>query len=277
MRYLIIPDVHQKLEKLERVFKKVSKFNRLVSLGDWFDNFHDTPEDSARTATRILDLYEKLGDNFIWLLGNHDVPYVFPETYYLLRCSGNTTAKLDAIQKVFEGKLDTRKVKLAYRIKYAKKKDIVLSHAGVSKHHFATINGNLSSKRVLTMCDEAIDRLCAREDNPMVGGYEPILMAGRARMGRLPVGGITWQDWNMEFNPHPQISQIVGHTPTRNPQVMNGSGSTIAPDEGTLETGLVYNLAPGVSYNFNIDTHLNHYMIIENGKITIYTNYDPID
>lgn len=277
MKYLVIPDVHQKLDKLERVFKKVQKFDKLVSLGDWFDNFHDTPEDSMRTAMRILDLYEELGDNFVWLLGNHDVPYVFPETYDLLRCSGNTAVKLATIQKVFEDKLDKRKVKLAYRIKHTKKKDIILSHAGVSRYHFATIDGNLSSKRVLTMCDEALDRLCAREDDPMIGGYELMLMAGKARMGSLPVGGITWQDWNLEFRPHPQISQIVGHTPTRNPQVMNGSGSAIAPDEGTLETGLVYNLAPGVSYNFNIDTHLNHYMIIENGKITIHTNYDPID
>jgi len=274
MKYLVIPDVHQKLDKLERVFKKVQKFDKLISLGDWFDNFHDSPEDSMRTAMYILDLYEELGDNFIWLMGNHDIPYLFPETYDILRCSGNTFDKLTIIQKIFKDRLQRARLMLAYRIKYAKKKDIILSHAGVSRYHFATKSGNISSKRVLDLCHETTGTLFRMEGDPMVEQYLPILKAGRARRGDMPVGGITWQDWNLEFRPHPQISQIVGHTPTQNPQIMDGNGSAIAPDKGTLETGLEYHLAPGVSYNFNIDTHLNHYMIIENGKITIHRNYD---
>ena len=273
MKYLVIPDVHQKLDKVKRIVEN-NKFDKLISLGDWFDNFYDSPEDSMRTAMYILDLYEELGDNFIWLMGNHDIPYLFPETYDRLTCSGNTFDKLIIIQEVFEDKLQRARLRLAYRIKYAKKKDIILSHAGVSRYHFAKHSGNISSKRVLDLCHETMGTLFRMEEDPMVEGYLPILKAGRARRGDMPVGGITWLDWNLEFRPHPQISQIVGHTPTQNPQIMDGNGSAIAPDKGTLETGLEYHLAPGVSYNFNLDTHLNHYMIIENGKITIHRNYD---
>ena len=86
--------------------------------------------------------------------------------------------------------------------------------------------------------------------------------------------GITWQDWYRDFTPIKNISQIVGHTPSQNPQVIDGSRIAIAPDAGSLETGLEYHIAPDISYNFNIDTHLNHYMIIENGKIILHKNYD---
>ena len=274
MKYLIIPDVHQKLVKLERVLDKVQNFNKLVSLGDWFDNFNDTPSDAKKTAEFILYLYDKYGDNFIWLLGNHDVPYVFPEAYKYARCSGVTLDKLEVIQDVFQHNLDTRKLKLAYRIKFRTKKDIILSHAGVSRYHFGM---NVSGKKVVKMCDDAIDALHKLEMLPPIGRIPAILHAGKARGGWQGRGGINWLDWNMEFSPIAVMSQIVGHTPTQNPQIIDAEGNYIAPTEGSLETGLCYHIAPEVSYNINIDTHLNHYMIIENGKITIYTNYDPIN
>lgn len=277
MKYLVIPDVHQKLDKVRRIVEN-NKFDKLISLGDWFDNFYDSPEDSMRTAMYILDLYEELGDNFIWLMGNHDIPYLFPETFDETRCSGTTRAKLKAIQEVFADRLDRKRIRLHYEIKLgARKYPLFLSHAGVSKYHFAhKLTGTVMPGYIRSKCNKVMDMLFEMEDNPMIGGEElSILMAGRARMGSLPTGGIIWQDWNLEFEPLPRVSQIVGHTPTHNPQVIDHAGQAIAPDEGTLETGLSYHIKIGFNYNFNIDTHLNNYVIVENGKtpkITLFRN-----
>ena len=100
MRTLIIPDVHQKLVKLERILEN-NTFDQLISLGDWFDDFYDTPAQAKKTAERIIELYSKYGENFIWLLGNHDIPYLFPGTYDYYACSGNTRDKIKTIQEVF--------------------------------------------------------------------------------------------------------------------------------------------------------------------------------
>jgi hypothetical protein len=243
----------------------------LISLGDWFDNFHDSPKDSMRTAIFILELFEKFKDRFVWLLGNHDLPYIYPEAYDRLRCSGNTVDKLMAIQNIFREHLDRTKLRLMYKIKQGKCKDIALSHAGLSRYHFANKKKNISLAFADSLCAEALQSLAEMEDNPMIG-VSSILEAGMGRGGPLPVGGITWQDWHREFRPFSNISQIVGHTPTHNPIIVDAAFNAIHPSEGALDTGLVYHIAPDVSYNINIDTHLNHFLTIENGKITIYKN-----
>ena len=266
MKYLIISDVHQKLKKVDIIIKN-NKFDRLISLGDWFDNFGDTPKDAEQTAEYILKLYHEYEENFIWILGNHDVPYVFPGSFDYTRCSGVTEAKLKLAAKTFEQNLDTSKLKLAYRIKFKNKKDIILSHAGVSKYHFGL---NVSGKKAIKMCDEALSALHKLEKMPSIGGVPDILQAGRARGGQHIRGGINWQDWNMEFSPIPVMSQIVGHTPLHNPCIIDAEGKGIAPTGGTLETGFYYHMAPEISYNINLDTHLNHYIVIENAKITIH-------
>jgi len=264
MRTLVIPDVHQKLGKLNKILEN-NTFDKLVSLGDWFDNFHDTSIQARKTAERIIELYSIHGDNFTWILGNHDIPYMYPNMFDYYACSGNTREKGRAIQEVFGGSSKPLgyHVELAHVIKVEGCLDIVLSHAGVSEEHFAKpFVDSVSSQSVLERCEQAFR-------NMKLMFQDPILCAGPARGGRETVGGITWLDWYDEFEPVASISQIVGHTPVSHPQIVDELRTRVIPDE-SLPALDRYILKPNKSYNINLDTHLEHYITIENNELLIH-------
>jgi hypothetical protein len=180
-------------------------------------------------------------------------------------CSGNTREKVKAIQEVFSGSSKPLgySVELAHVIKIDGCKDIVLSHAGVSKEHFAKpFSESVSSESVLERCEQAF-----RNINLLF--QDPILCAGPARGGRETVGGITWLDWFGEFEPVTSISQIVGHTPVSHPQVVDELRTRVIPDE-SLPALDRYTLKPDKSYNINLDTHLEHYITIENNELLVH-------
>lgn len=264
MKILIIPDVHQKLHKVEKILEN-NTFDKLISLGDWFDDFYDTPIQAQKTAEYILDLYCRYGENFVWLLGNHDIPYLFPTVYDYYACSGNTREKVKAIQEVFKGSSKPLgySVELAHIIKIDGCKDIVLSHAGVSEQHFAKpFSEEITSEDIIERCAQAFKNI-----NLLL--RDPVLGAGPARGGRETVGGITWLDWRCEFQPIYSISQIVGHSPVNYPQIVDELFTTILPDE-SLPSLNRYMLKPSKSYNINIDTHLENYITLENNELLIH-------
>ena len=84
-----------------------------------------------------------------------------------------------------------------------------------------------------------------------------MLAAGKARKGNADCGGITWCDFNDEFVHIPDISQIFGHTPGAN----------------------VRSVIRGKSENYCLDTHLNDYAIVKNGKVETqrHISYDADD
>jgi hypothetical protein len=238
----------------------------LISLGDWFDDFNDTVEDNANTAKFILQLYKDFGDKFIWLLGNHDLPYVYPEVSNIYWCIGNTAEKAKAITKIFTRSLNKSLLKLAHVIKTKKLKPIVLSHAGVHivqfKQSLYTAGiPDITADEILSRCDRALL-------NCQLGTPDGFLSAGPARYGYAPIGGITWLDWNMEFAPVKGISQIVGHTPNLRPMMTDGEKDTEAI--GELENKTKHVLKANKCYNINLDTHLNHYAVLDNNELTIY-------
>ena len=263
MRILVIPDVHQKLDKLSLILEN-NTFDTLISLGDWFDDFYDTPEHTERTAKYILKLYSQFGENFIWLLGNHDIPYLYPAAYDRYACSGNTREKLKVVGRVLEGSKPLGfSPKLSHVVKIDGCLDFVLSHAGVTEHHFGEpLNKEISSDSVAQRCSIAEERLD-------MGLEDPVLNAGFARGGGERIGGITWADWFYEFGPIRSLSQIVGHTPLKRPEVVDGFSTRIAPDEELASLDR-YIPKPDKSYNINIDTHLENYLTIENNEILIH-------
>lgn len=263
-RYLVIPDVHQKVEVVEKILYK-NTFDTLISLGDWFDDFNDTPEMAIRTAEYLLDLQSRFGDRFVWLLGNHDVPYVYPLLYSSHMCSGVTKEKARAITKVFDGKLDKKSIYLMYIIAQTEI-PIVLSHAGLSPTVFGC---PMTLKIDLLKLKEKCDRLVT---DMQLGIDDPILHAGKARGGRLECGGLIWQDWNMEFSPDIDFHQIVGHTPLELFSVIRHDFSQMIP-ANVEHTFAEYELSkPGL--NFNIDTHLEHYIIVDENKVQVHNTHE---
>lgn len=265
MKYLIIPDVHLKIDRVEKIIA-THEFDVLISLGDWFDDFNDTVEDNRKTAEFILRLYKEYGENFIWLLGNHDIPYVYPEVSRSYWCSGNTPEKAKAIAKVFNRKLNKALLKLSYIVKFKKHKPIVFSHAGI---HVVQFKENLYLAGIPDITTDKISLKCEQVLlNCELGRPDTFLSAGPARYGYAPIGGITWLDWNMEFAPVKGLSQIVGHTPNIRPMMTDGESDVEAIEELSEKTKHV--LEAKKCYNINLDTHLNHYAILDNKELTIY-------
>ena len=261
-RILVIPDVHNRIQEVEKILNRV-EFDLLISLGDWFDSFEDTPDMAERTAEYVLDLTRTLGNKFIWLLGNHDVPYVFPELYIQHNCTGSTVEKAERVGNVLNKRLNRDSVKLAYAVTDRSGLDIVFSHAGVSDYHFANpVSGTVSTKKILEKCDHALMEMWLGRDHEL-------LHAGRSRGGRLSVGGITWQDFYYDFDPLPEISQVFGHSHTEEVAVIGKNWDRIWPSDngdGSVE----FNMLFSETININLDTGLKHYMVIEDERITIY-------
>ena len=96
MRTLIIPDLHHCTDHAEH-WLAAQRHERVVFLGDYFDNYGDDVGDARRTAIWLRDRIEKTDD--IFLLGNHDIPYMFPRDPQLF-CPGFTAAKARGIGEI---------------------------------------------------------------------------------------------------------------------------------------------------------------------------------
>lgn len=215
MRELIVPDVHESIDRLNRILAMAGKVDHTYFLGDWFDTFQPPRvEDTARF------LEENIGDpdkTFIW--GNHDLPYAYPRVRGL-RCSGFDEFKIPIIKHAMD-------LAISHFEFTCMTQGWRLSHAGIhpsfKKGFFKAIrklNGQLA-------------------DNQL----PPLVRAGHCRGGNQRIGGITWLDWNDEFEPIPNLKQIVGHT------------------RG--------NLPRQKGENWCLDTGLHHYAILEDGKVEI--------
>lgn len=229
MKKFIIPDIHNKWKRVE-VHILTKENDGCIYLGDYFDDFNDTVEHAKNTATWLKEQLTNKKD--VFLLGNHDIPYMFPNvTAY--RCSGNTEAKSKAINEILTQE-DWARFKLCHF-----EDNFLFSHAGVHLHTFGRpMDDTVNLETIEMVCQSALA-------SSKFGRPSMQLMAGRSRGGRQDVGGITWLDWDDEFTPIQGINQVVGHTPHAEPicRIFNNS------------------------INFAMDTHLKYFGILENGTI----------
>ena len=261
MRYLILPDVHQKVALAKQIIDN-NQFDVLISLGDWFDDFYDTPADAEATARFILTLRQIYGKNFVWLMGNHDVCYVEKNFRKIEICPGNTGEKFKVVDEVFKDSNIIDSIKLAEIVSFPLQEDIILSHAGISRWHFENPVTGVTWDGVVKRCNAAMDNLKGGID-------DPIFHAGRERGGRLPCGGITWQGWRQEYSPFKEFSQIVGHTPLLKPTLMNFECEDYDPKYKDKKDSQIIKVTNGKTFNLCLDTHLKHYAILEDGTLTI--------
>jgi hypothetical protein len=195
-RTLVIPDIHNAIERAEAIIRAYGQqCDRIVFLGDYFDDFHDTPAVAERVAQW---LYESTRDpKRIHLLGNHDLPYLLPESaieHYW--CSGWSEAKDRVIRSILHD-VSLEQFRVAVEID-----GWLLSHAGYQE---LFLNGRSTAQVVA-------ESACAFE-RATHGQREIVFEAGRARGGEADKGGVTWLDWWREFQPVDGFHQIVGHSP----------------------------------------------------------------
>lgn len=230
MRTLIIPDVHEQIEKLEAIEKElVPLADRVVMLGDFFDSFG--PRHSARIATWLrnhLDEYD-----ICW--GNHDISYAFGGNF---RCSGYDWHTQDAANRLH--KSDWWKLKVFTRVG-----KFLVSHAG------------FHPKTISMATDEAVARAI---DHGFKGIQDPMWGAGASRGGRNLRGGPVWLDWNEEFEAF-DTPQIVGHTFSTEHKVRHkvyNPDKILGPEPPTS-----YCLDTGLNHVMWVDEETNHVEIVE--------------
>lgn len=185
MKTLILPDLHTGYVRAEAIISK-EKYDNIVFLGDYFDSFYDTLEETHQTAEWLK---QSLTDpTRIHLLGNHDLAYMNQN----FMCSGFSEGKLFAIKNT--------KVDLTKLVHYCWVNDWLCTHAGLSNEFFNAYNyEGKSVDRFLK--DITLDK----------EGRQRLYDCSTFRGGRNAFGGIVWCDY-MEFIDIPGIKQIFGHT-----------------------------------------------------------------
>jgi len=191
MRTLIIPDIHLQIERAEH-WLETQDFDHAVFLGDYFDDFQDHVRQTRLTAHWLRERMNKSQD--IFLLGNHDIPYMFPNDPYYA-CSGFSHEKSKAIRKILRPEHWDR-----FRIAYSEQ-GWLMSHAGF--HPFWVKEPTV--QKILKRCEMALRRAKQHMDDPLLG-------AGKERGGTQHLGGPLWMDWQ-SLVPIPGVNQIVGHSP----------------------------------------------------------------
>jgi hypothetical protein len=240
MKTLHISDIHHRTWWIEKLISRENP-DLTIFHGDYFDNFGDSLEDCKTTAIWLKESLSK--EKRIHLLGNHDQAYRWPNNPWCL-CSGFNFQKAEVINNIIT-KMDWEKIKLLYIID-----NWIFSHAGLNRHLFEHPINGIYESYIKSLCDDAVNYA-----NMSLG--HPVLLCGQTRGGREMYGGITWQD-QREFTPLKGWNQIVGHTPQRNGQP---TAYNIKDKDRNI-----------ISRNLFLDTHSQHYAILENNNLTIHEN-----
>lgn len=196
---MIVGDIHTHYPKVDRIMNKYGKTHKFILIGDYFDQFGDTPELNESTAHWLKTKMEEHPD-WVYLKGNHDEIYD-PRTSCM--CSGFSNQKKKAINEVM-------KIEDWDKLKYFHKENgWWFSHAGITKYWFLhPVKNGITEESVQTIIDHAITSQRVGEAN------NAIWASSFARGGNHVVGGIVWQDWK-DLELIPNFKQVVGHTPLK--------------------------------------------------------------
>lgn len=219
MKMIVIGDVHNHIKAAEELASQYEKTHKVLFVGDYFDDFYDTPAVAKRTAIWLKESLSK--PNRIHLYGNHDLQYtpycelgVGHIVSKLYMCSGYTSEKDEVVKSILNID-DWSKVKL-HHFEYG----IHFTHAGMAKEFFEHPVKGMTNETILETMKDAEIKFNNREKSDIIGG------AGFCRGGLNLVGGITWNDHNQEADPVKGITQVYGHTPVNDIDILEDNGGT---------------------------------------------------
>lgn len=208
---LIIGDLHTRHEWIEELISKV-KPKTTVFLGDYFDQFGDSPEQNRVTAEWLRYSIHQTGR--LHILGNHDLAYCFPNVPQA-RCPGFTKKKLAAISSVMQP-LDWAMCHM-----FVEHESFMITHAGIQASYLnpmmdLSVLGDWMSNHSQEFW-ETMER----------GGEHWFLNRGESREPHSPhrFGGVVWADFS-ELVPLPGWNQVCGHTPSEKPRMLDKAGSS---------------------------------------------------
>lgn len=223
MKILVIGDVHQKVDLLNRALTHEKDVDLTVFMGDYCDDFDDNYMEVTTMAEFLKDSLQN--PKRIHLMGNHDINYALPLGTSM--CSGYTSWKHELYNSILTAE-DWKKMQFFFHIK-----DYWFSHAGVTRHWFSHPMLGISAELIDKKIAETIPLLVSGEDNCItaVDGY---------RGGRHRKGGLLWNHFtNSDY--FDNITQIIGHTPLPRVEVKRRVNSNL----------------------INVDTHLQQFIILD--------------
>jgi hypothetical protein len=271
---LILPDLHHKVDQATKIIKHVGA-DKVICVGDAFDDFGDTPEMVAHTCEWLEDFINN--PNHIFIGGNHDIQYIYP--YRTFQCSGYEQWKYFIIHDTLPKEVWDKLV--WYHVLDGR---WLLTHAGLNKFNLPD-----SIKKFRTDRSKFLTEISGYLDNEIRKGFQDganskgswVFNAGAARWGHQRVGGITWCDFDREFFPIKGLNQILGHTPQmQGPKwcllendPLNSDGK-IVRRPADLWTPTLKRLDDlNLSSNICLDVHGNMHYAIWDGKNLVLGNY----
>lgn len=229
MKTLVIPDVHQRVDSVKWILENEKNYDEVVFLGDWFDSFFEPPKVAGFEETceylKFLILEHPEKEKFVFLLGNHDISYIYENKDYSVHrisktikyfCSGFTASKAKKFRHAFfdHGLKDDfflKNFKIAHQTQ-----GFTLSHGGISIRHFPY------GYTIDRFVNELLPDVWRNFRNLEYNHNWVISGAGYHRGGNHAIGGILWHDWNAEFNSSIDTGkQIVGHTTVTEPDCIH--------------------------------------------------------
>lgn len=208
---LLIFDPHQDSEWIQRILaKERSSISHLILGGDYFDAKSDRAGTSGEMCDLLLSLRQEFGERLTLLWGNHDIQYLEalpamrqrrnPRNFYYKIPGDYTNSQAKKIAKrlpddfIQSGKL------------FAEINGHLISHAGLAPEFWPEAPDRETALHQLEeQCNAALLNLAHRDFK--------LLQSGATRGGTQPIGGMTWLDFNEEFEDALPLPQIFGHTP----------------------------------------------------------------
>jgi len=219
MKTLVIPDIHLDIEWAQGMLDR-HRPERVILLGDYLDpspkargwgTLYADDGLSAQTISWLAGLIKIYAERTVVLIGNHDAPYFFPEAQIQIYDEPEPTFKTPSYARYVQHEIEALREEIALiRAKalwyyFDEESGFFFTHAGVSSAVFGDAEGLVTIEGIKRLVDEGMAKARA-------GAYHKAFGIGRTRGGSYPVGGITWLDFNTEFEPVPGLRQVVGHT-----------------------------------------------------------------
>jgi hypothetical protein len=203
---LIIPDLHHRVDQADKIIRYVGA-DKVICLGDAFDDFDDTPEMVTHTCEWLVDFVNN--PNHIFIAGNHEMHYAYANRSF--QCSGYEQWKYFIISDMVP-RATWDKLKWYHFLDNR----WLMSHGGLHKFNVPASITKFKDDRKTFIKElsgfldyEIHEGLWNGDDNKKSW----VFGVGHSRGGVQRAGGITWCDFEKEFYPVLGINQVVGHTP----------------------------------------------------------------
>lgn len=207
MKLLIVPDVHGREFWRNPCLEHHDEYDKIIFLGDYLDHYPDESTYGLDVAALIdiIDFKKKYPDKVVLLIGNHDCPYIWPDTYgkalgnYWCRHDYNNH---DLIHKIFNDNIDL--FQIAWDCPYKDTK-VLFTHAGV----------NYGFKDICGLDAEQINNYFLKEKSGDIPNVVGLATCSFYRGGYEKWGSPVWSDVREFTIEVKDVYQIFGHTYAR--------------------------------------------------------------